>query len=655
MDAIACENFNCAVWNSKQLWSELLMTHFKFSIILYMKYFSASLKNSGLASLRCAFRGTKIFSRIQEESNGTNVALPGPVIGFGDIRNNNRILSLQRLVFVRTRRSDSAEGNQVVMPEIQETIELSEIEKSLFADLLDSVQEAGLTTTLRCAGGWVRDKLMGRQSLDIDIALDNMSGKEFADEVNTYLRSHGQETHSVAVIMSNPEQSKHLETARMKIRDIWIDLVNLRSEEYAHNSRIPTMTFGTPEQDAFRRDFTINSLFYNINEGMVEDFTGRGIDDMRKGIIRTPLPAKETFLDDPLRVLRAIRFASRFGFALDESLIDAVSDNQVRDMLGHKVSRERIGTELDGMLNGPDPMMALDLLRAMGLFEAVFEVHPSATEDVTTKFAIQGSVLGKAACKMLMNWGRVFEPMGCKVDLSDSNVKRQTILGALLLPLRCALVPNSKNRLQTMSSHIVRDSLKWKTKDADGIDVLHSAGPDLLHVYQSLITMGSPLTLDGTNASVRVKLGRCLKKLKSLWPSGMFIACLLASAEAAPLGIEEATAENIPWSETWSNLPADLTKSLEEVPDLHVHFEMCKCLVTAVKAFKLDNCWQWKPLLNGKEVMQLAEMERGGPELGVLMEACSDYQLVNPHADKKTCSDWLLEHYKDILLGKSMF
>jgi hypothetical protein len=107
----------------------------------------------------------------------------------------------------------------------------------------------------------------------------------------------GQETHSVAVIMSNPDQSKHLETARMKIRGLWVDLVNLRSEEYAHNSRIPTMTFGTPEQDALRRDFTINSLFYNINEGVVEDLTGRGIADMKQGIIRTPLPPRETFLD----------------------------------------------------------------------------------------------------------------------------------------------------------------------------------------------------------------------------------------------------------------------------------------------------------------------------------------------------------------------
>jgi hypothetical protein len=217
------------------------------------------------------------------------------------------------------------------MPELQGTITLTPQEQELFTELLESSNQAGLaTTTLRCAGGWVRDKLMGRESLDIDIALDNMMGKEFAERVNSYLESRGKETHNVAVIMSNPDQSKHLETARMKIRGLWIDLVNLRSEEYAHNSRIPTMTFGTPEQDAFRRDFTINSLFYNINTKEVEDYTGKGIEDMKLGVIRTPLAAKETFVDDPLRVLRAIRFASRFGFALDESLVEAASDDKVR-------------------------------------------------------------------------------------------------------------------------------------------------------------------------------------------------------------------------------------------------------------------------------------------------------------------------------------
>ncbi|KAI3436203.1 hypothetical protein D9Q98_002257 [Chlorella vulgaris] len=214
------------------------------------------------------------------------------------------------------------------MPAIKDTIELTDEEAALFKQLLDATKQAGLGTTLRCAGGWVRDKLMGRTSIDIDIALDNMLGREFADRINDYLKAHGEETRHVAVILSNPEQSKHLETARMKVHGLWIDLVNLRSEEYADHSRIPTMMFGTPEQDAQRRDFTINSLFYNINSGVVEDFTKQGLADLRDGIIRTPLQPKETFMDDPLRVLRAVRFASRFGFELEEGLLEAAADDE---------------------------------------------------------------------------------------------------------------------------------------------------------------------------------------------------------------------------------------------------------------------------------------------------------------------------------------
>lgn len=83
--------------------------------------------------------------------------------------------------------------------------------------------------------------------------------------------------------------------------------MNLRTEAYTESSRIPSMDIGGPEEDAFRRDLTINSLFYNVNTGAVEDYVGRGMEDIRNQIIRTPLPALTTLLDDPLRVLRAVR------------------------------------------------------------------------------------------------------------------------------------------------------------------------------------------------------------------------------------------------------------------------------------------------------------------------------------------------------------
>jgi tRNA nucleotidyltransferase (CCA-adding enzyme) len=100
-----------------------------------------------------------------------------------------------------------------------------------------------------------------------------------------------------------------LECAIIKVLGTYIDLVNLRSEEYGDDSRVPVIKIGTPEQDALRRDLTLNSLFFNINTMKVEDYTGTGISDLKEGIAKTPLHPLKTFVDDPLRVLRVIRFA----------------------------------------------------------------------------------------------------------------------------------------------------------------------------------------------------------------------------------------------------------------------------------------------------------------------------------------------------------
>jgi len=143
--------------------------------------------------------------------------------------------------------------------------------------LLEVLKENGKTTTLRVAGGWVRDKLMGKESDDIDIALDDMFGEDFAAMIRAKLfemdvaagkadPNDKEKGKKYGVIKSNSEKSKHLETAVIRVFGESIDLVNLRSEEYGEDSRVPIIDIGTPEQDAFRRDLTFNSLFFNINE-----------------------------------------------------------------------------------------------------------------------------------------------------------------------------------------------------------------------------------------------------------------------------------------------------------------------------------------------------------------------------------------------------
>lgn len=134
------------------------------------------------------------------------------------------------------------------------------------------------SVTIRIAGGWVRDKLLGVSTKpDIDIAVDTMSGVDFARGFcNWTLRSSGLKI-DMGVIQSNPDKSKHLETAAFNLGKYSFDIVNLRTENYSDSSRIPDVAIGTPREDAFRRDLTINSLFYNVNADEIEDFTGVGL------------------------------------------------------------------------------------------------------------------------------------------------------------------------------------------------------------------------------------------------------------------------------------------------------------------------------------------------------------------------------------------
>lgn len=248
------------------------------------------------------------------------------------------------------------------------TIQLDPLEKQLKCLLLDVAAHIDKTepkkhcdpVILRWAGGWVRDKLLGRPSHDIDVAINNMTGEAFGNELSRFcgysenVARHKLQPEDVGrlhKIARNPEKSKQLETTTVKLFGLDVDLVNLRTETYTEDSRNPQVEFGTAEEDAQRRDATVNALFYNIHTGEVEDFVG-GLPDMEAGIIRTPMAPFQTFMDDPLRVLRLVRFASRLGFSIAHSTKKFMGDTRVLKSLRDKISRERVGTEVEKMLKG---------------------------------------------------------------------------------------------------------------------------------------------------------------------------------------------------------------------------------------------------------------------------------------------------------------
>lgn len=277
------------------------------------------------------------------------------------------------------------------------TIELTPREAQLKNLLVDAARRIDATPAqpdekkrdeplvLRWAGGWVRDKLLGIESHDIDTAINNMTGETFALRMAEMCRlNEVQQAHNLSpddvgrlyTVAKNPEKSKHLETASVKLCGLDVDFVNLRKETYTDDSRNPQVEFGTAEEDALRRDATVNALFYNLMTEKIEDFTG-GIRDMEAKLIRTPMEPFQTFTDDPLRVLRLIRFASRLEFSMDPQVEAMMGDARVLEALRLKISRERVGIELEKMLKGTTCVfMSLDTINT-DMQQATTPANPS--------------------------------------------------------------------------------------------------------------------------------------------------------------------------------------------------------------------------------------------------------------------------------------
>lgn len=292
-------------------------------------------------------------------------------------------------------------------------------------------------------------------------------GAEFATLVQkVYAEKHHGVSKGFGVIKANPDKSKHLETATICIEDHWIDFVNLRKEEYAHDSRIPTMMFGTPLEDAERRDLTINSLFYNINEGKVEDFTKKGIEDLKNGYIRTPLDPLQTFMDDPLRILRVFRFAARYEFKIDPAISEAVHNQTVLEHLEHKVSRERIGKEVEPALENINAVLYLNMIYHHGILLVVFDIEEKTLDPFSPSFIMDQFKMNHGVWNRVLEMSQKYNGILFKANLEHPQVTRcYLMLSALLWGFHTKRF----NKSMLFVEHFIKECLKLKNKTSDDV------------------------------------------------------------------------------------------------------------------------------------------------------------------------------------------
>ena len=230
-------------------------------------------------------------------------------------------------------------------------------------------------------GGWVRDLILHRPCTDIDIVVasrqDEAKGeRKEANEANEPQRSGIGITIAEAVARrlgkgAHLSVFKTYGTAQVKKKDLELEFVGARRESYRHESRNPIVEDGTLQEDQNRRDFTINAMAICLNRSrygeLVDPFDGIG--DLERCIIRTPLDPDITFSDDPLRMMRAIRFATQLGFNLDGETFDAIARNRERI---HIITRERINEELHKIMLSRRPSEGWLLLDKTGLLPLIF-------------------------------------------------------------------------------------------------------------------------------------------------------------------------------------------------------------------------------------------------------------------------------------------
>lgn len=225
---------------------------------------------------------------------------------------------------------------------------------------------------LYAVGGCCRDDVMGFDIKDLDLAVDLPNG---GIKFTRWLMNQH-------LIQGKPIFYTKFGTAKFRLRrfpEEEIEIVQTRREQYTkETSRCPEVVFGSIEEDCYRRDFTANSLYYDISRDVMLDITGNAVADMKAGRLRTPMDPDDTFHDDPVRILRGLRFANRFGWTIDPEVFDAMMRNVVRISI---VSRERVHSELCKMLNGPDPIAMMNTLRNTGVLAAMIPaIKPLASD-----------------------------------------------------------------------------------------------------------------------------------------------------------------------------------------------------------------------------------------------------------------------------------
>lgn len=423
-------------------------------------------------------------------------------------------------------------------------------------ELLDAVRahalQLGVETYL--VGGFVRDRLLGLgDHKDVDLLVVGDGAMELITAVAREFGWHP------------PQVFEHVGTAQTRGDGFVVEVVRARAERYDPESRTPSVRPGTLDEDVWRRDFTVNALCQTL-DGLVLDRTGRGLEDLRTGVLRTPLDPHATFGEDPLRMFRAARFVAQLGFDVADGLLDAMRDQASRARI---LSVERVATELRRLLTSAHPRAGIEVMRDGGLLDAalpevaamqgveqsgyhVYDVFDhtmhaldASPPDLLTRLAVLLHDVGKPPTHVVADDGRhtfhghpavgasMTEEILGRMRFSTEEIRQTAALVRLhLRPIQY----DESTFSDTAVRRLLRDAgpLRERLLDVARADTVASSYPDAANV-DALAERMERLDAGGAVSRLRSPLdGRTIMRLAGR-PSGPWVGRVKAALEEAVL------------------------------------------------------------------------------------------------------------------------
>lgn len=517
-------------------------------------------------------------------------------------------------------------------------IVLSPAESLLREFLLECAQHfPGLEIYI--TGGWVRDRLLGVPTSDIDLGLNILTGRQFGRFIeefsadahieNKYSRkaadlgipSLGGSTR-FHIVQRNADASKKLETTGGRLFGLDVDLVNLRREVYDGQRRTPDMDFGTPQQDAFRRDATVNALFFDLQKSAVVDLTGKGLEDLASKTMRTPLDPRQTFLDDPLRVLRLVRIGSKLGFTISPESAECIKTNEIRRALDTMITRDRVNIEVFKMMRTPRA-------QALVAFETLFRLHLYV--PVLVRFESPVVQALKADFPRLFgpatrlpwpaSWPCAFRLLSFLLEHGDSN------LGALVQSV------HDVDHLWTMAAFaplagLRRSALKQTVREAaDSLrtpaKLTKTLGGALVH-FDAISQMVDSVAGPHEQQPSRGLVGMAIRSWGATWIAQVTFT-LLSRAVYHDQEADSATT-SCPFS----------------APESHPLVTKYAQFADFVSTRHLGEALQLRPVLDGNAIMALFEPTKGGPWVKEATDRLLEWQMDHVDSGTDEARKWLL-------------